>query len=98
MQFSSDEHKTTFDVPDNPTGHVILAYEADIELQPGSNMYERLWGAACKTIQNWQGPVELSPDVLNDALPPASLAALKWASLAVFSWYLEWKRSAAPKN
>lgn len=96
MLFTSEEHKTTFELPDRPTGRVILAYEEEIE-RPGG-MYERAWNGLCKVAQNWKSPVDLSPATLTDEVQPEAIAAVKWAALAGFSWYLDWKNGVAPKN
>lgn len=91
MKQESDELKTTFELPDAPSVLQVLRYEAAIE-QPGISMYERLWPAVPLLATNWQSPVPLDTD-LNAAMNNYQvIQVIKWASLSVFSFYLELKR------
>jgi hypothetical protein len=95
MEFEHPEYKTTFELPDKPTVRQMLEYEAEIE-RPGVAMYERLWPAAKKLIQNWKSEAtQLDVDIDGEYTPEA-VAVIKWASLAVFSWNLQLKE--VPKN
>ena len=100
MKFTNEQLKTTFECPDNPKVRQVLAYdEATLLGAPVRGLYDRLWEGVCTAlVTDWQSPIERSPATLNDSASPEAVEVIKWASLALFSWYIDWKERAVPKN
>ena len=90
MRFENNDLKTTFELPDEPTGRVVLRYDSITEIRTAGDMYERLWSAALGVMQNWQSETlpDMRADVLGEMGPgfDKRLAVVKWAGLTVFSW------------
>lgn len=92
MIVANDELETTFELPDRPTGRVILRYDSAIATGAASaTLYERLWACVVACAQNWQStplPV-LDLSILETEAQhdfERKMDVVKWAGLMTFQW------------
>ena len=91
-EFRNEELNSSFTLPEKPTVREILAYESIVEIDgQGKPFYERLWDGARSMIEEWDSPVELTANTKGDDL--SVIPVIKWASLAVFSYVQELKKT-----
>lgn len=98
MLFESQELKTSFTIPDEPTYREQLRYESAAHFHPELPTYERLWLGVCALAKDWKSEIvsDASEKVLDEKSVPQGIEVMKWAGLAV--WSFVWSLKDVPKN
>ena len=97
MKFENAELNTTFSIPEPLKVRHVLAYDSVVNIgEYRRPLYERLWYGVCEIAENWQSPVSLEVEALDNASSPEAINIVEWAGLALFSYITEQRRT--PKN
>ena len=97
MKFEATELETTFEIPEPLKVRHVLAYDSIVNFEEFRRpLYERLWYGVCEIAQNWQSPIKLERETLDNESDPRTLQIIEWSGLALFGHITEMRRT--PKN
>ena len=87
MRIESEEHKTAFEIPDEPTVRQQLRYDAAWELSDLAGTFEKLWIGLSAIVIDWQSEIvpECRPSILDELKSPEAAACIRWAGLETFA-------------